>query len=409
MTNEGQDRTAPLAGIRVVEVANFLAAPIAAALMADMGAEVVKIEPPGGDTTRHMRVRGGQPPVVNHSFHALNRGKRSITVNLSRPGASEVVLRLIEGADVFVTNLMTVRLEKYGLSFDEVKARAKAIVFAQITGWGATGAGASRPGFDSTSFWAGSGLMSLMGEVDTPAVVSRGGQGDYPAGLAALAAILAALRLRDRTGESQFIDATLQRAGLWSMAGEAQQTLNNPSYQATRYDRMQAELATRNSYQTSDGRWMMLTMHNIEYWKRFCHALGHEDWAEDPRFVSPQQMPQNQTEMIPEIDKVFRSHDFAYWSRRLDEYGCVWAVAATIQEVTRDPELHTQGAFYTIPDADHEGNAVEVLTAPFSIAGAKIHPRHAGPQLGEHSQDILQEAGFSEEEIAHIATEGILG
>ena len=113
---------------------------------------------------------------------------------------------------------------------------------------------------------------------------------------------------------------------------------------------MKADLATRNSYQTSDGRWMMLTMHNIEYWKRFCRALGREDWAEDPRFVSPELMPQNQTEMIPEIDKIFRSHDLAYWSRRLDECGCVWAVAATIEEVTQDPELRAQGAFYAIPD-----------------------------------------------------------
>ena len=133
------NRTRPVAGLRVVEVANFLAAPIACALMADMGADVIKIEPPGGDTTRNLRQRAAAPPVPNHGFHALNRGKRSITVDLTRPGATEVVYRLVEGADLFVTNLMTVRLERFGLTYELIRSRSPAIVFAQITGWGSSG------------------------------------------------------------------------------------------------------------------------------------------------------------------------------------------------------------------------------------------------------------------------------
>ena len=136
---------------------------------------MIKIEPPGGDTTRNLRQRAAAPAVPNHGFHALNRGKRSITVDLTRPGATEVVYRLVEGADLFVTNLMTVRLERFGLTYEFIRSRSPAIVFAQITGWGSSGVGASRPGFDSTSYWAGSGLMGLMGDVGTPAVVSRGG------------------------------------------------------------------------------------------------------------------------------------------------------------------------------------------------------------------------------------------
>ena len=399
----------PLAGIRIVEIGNFLAVPIAAALMADMGAEVIKVEPPAGDTTRNMRTRGLGPPVPDHSFHALNRGKRSITIDLARPGASEIVLRLIESADIFVTNLMTERLERYGLTYDAVRSRATAIIFAQLTGWGSHGPGATRPGFDSTSFWAGSGLMALMGEAGTPAVVSRGGQGDYPAGLMLTTALLAALRVRDQTGESQFVDATLQRAGLWSLASEAQQVLNSPGYRPERFDRVKADLATRNSYETADGRWLMLTMHNILYWKAFCKALGRTDWADDPRYVSPDLMPQNQAELIPEIDAIFRSHDYAYWARRLDECGCVWAVAATMEEVASDPALREQGTFYPIPNVDEAGHSVEVVTIPFTIAGAEMRPRSRAPRLGEHSHELLMEAGFNEEEISRIASEGILG
>lgn len=251
--------------------------------------------------------------------------------------------------------------------------------------------------------------MGLLGEVDTPAVVSRGGQGDYPAGLTLLTAVLAALRVRDQTGESQFVDVTLQRAGLWSMAGESQQVLNNPAYHAERYDRMEANLATRNSYQTADGRWMMLTMHNIDYWKKFCEALDRPDWAGDPRYVSTDLVPQNQTELIPEIDEIFKSHDLAYWAKRLDESGCVWAVAATIEEVTTDPELRSQGTFHEIPDVDGQGHSVEVVTVPFTITGAEMSPRRRAPDLGEHSQEVLREAGFSGDQISQIASGGILG
>lgn len=409
VTQETPGAIPPLAGIRVVEVGNFLAAPIACALMADMGAEVIKVEPPGGDTTRNMRNKAGTAPVANHSFHALNRGKRSITLDLARPGAAEVVLRLVEDSDVFVTNLMTERLERFGLTYAAVRERSPDIVFAQVTGWGSSGPGASRPGFDSTSYWAGSGLMALMGEVGTPAVVSRGGQGDYPSGLTLLTAVLAALRVRDQTGEAQFVDVTLQRAGLWSLASEAQQVLNNPAYRAERFDRTKADLATRNSYETSDGRWMMLTMHNIEYWGRVCTALDRPDWANDPRYVSAEQMPQNQTELIPEIDAIFRSKDFPYWSKRLDECGCVWAVAATMDEVTSDAELRRQGTFQQIPDVDEQGHSIEVVSAPFTVSGAQIAPRGKGPNLGEHSHEVLLEAGYSEDEISDIASEGLLG
>ena len=200
---------------------------------------------------------------------ALDRiDKNSFEISYPETEDENSLIELAKNADVFVTNLMTVRLEKYGITYEKITEN-NPIVFAQITGWGSQGEGASRPGFDSTSYWAGSGLMGILGDIDTPAVVSRGGQGDYPAGLVLLTGILTALRLKEQTGTAQFVDGTLQRAGLWSMAFESQNVMNNPNYHPERFDRMTADFATRNSYQTSDGRWMMLTMHNILYWKKF--------------------------------------------------------------------------------------------------------------------------------------------
>ena len=409
MTERSAAQTAPLAGIRVIEIANFLAAPIATALMADMGAEVIKVEPPAGDTTRAMKMKGDRPQTVNHSFHALNRGKRSITVDLTKSGAATLIRRLVARADVLVTNLMTSRLERYGLSYAELREYKSDIVFAQLTGWGSSGLGASRPGFDSTAYWAGSGLMSLMGDADTPAVVSRGGQGDYPAGLNLLTAVLAALRVRDQTGAAQFVEVTLQRSGLWSLASEMQQVLNNPDYHPTRFDRLAANLATRNAYQTGDGRWMMLAMHNAMYWSKFCQALDRPQWATDPRYISPAGAVQNQTELIPEIDQIFRSHDLAYWADRLDSFGCVWSPAATLEEVADDENLQSQGTFHSISDVDEEGHSVHVLTVPFVVQDADILPRRRAPALGEHTREVLVEAGIDDDELKDIAAAGILG
>ena len=401
--------SAPLAGIKVLEIANFLAAPMGAALMADMGAEVIKIEPPNGDTTRGMQMEGDGIRAFNHSFHALNRGKRSITLDLARPGANEVVLRLASQADVLITNLMTVRLDRYGIDFDTIRARKPNIVFAQLTGWGSMGPGADRPGFDSTAYWAGSGVMALMGEQGTPAVVSRGGQGDYPTGLNVLTAVLAALRVRDQTQDAQFVEITLQRTGLWSVASEMQRVLNTPGFHAERFDRMTAHLATRNSYETSDGRWMMLAMHNTMYWVKFCMALGREDWANDPHYISPTGAPQNQTELIPQIDEIFRSKPLSYWAKQLDDHGCVWSPAATLEEVAQDEQLLSLEPFFEIEDADGMGQSTTVVTVPFTIHGADIHPRGGGPALGAHTDEVMREAGFDSKEIAEFATNGIFG
>jgi crotonobetainyl-CoA:carnitine CoA-transferase CaiB-like acyl-CoA transferase len=356
-----------------------------------------------------MQLQGDGTKVFNHSFHALNRGKRSITLDLARPEAKEVVLKLIADADIVVTNLMTVRLDRYGINFEAARAQNPDIVFAQVTGWGAHGAGADRPGFDSTAYWAGSGLMHILGEVGTPAPVSRGGQGDYPTGLNILTAVLAALRVRDQTDEAQFVEVTLQRTGLWSLASEMQRVLNTPEVPIERFDRRLAYLATRNSYETGDGRWMMLAMHNVPYWQKFCRALGRDDWADDPHYVSPTGAPQNQQERIAEIDEIFKTQPLSYWAKRLDDSGCVWSPAATLEEVAQDEQLLSLHPFHTIEDADGRGHSATVVTVPFDISGADMHPRHGAPDLGAHTDEVLGEAGFTPEQIADFAARGVFG
>lgn len=397
----------PLDGIRVVEVANYLAAPASAALMADLGADVVKVEPPNGDVYRgHRTFQEGDP--VSYPFAVDNRGKRSMTLDLNNPEAGAVVKRLAAGADVLVTNLTPNRLRRYGLTFEEVRAAAPRIVFTLLTGYGSDGPDAERPGFDGTTFFARSGLTWLIGEQGTPPVQSRAGQGDHMAALNLLAATLAALRLRDRDGESQFVDISLLQTGVWAIASDTQQALNRDTWDFERQNRATHWHVTRNTYETSDGRWMQLTMPVPErYWARFCQAIGRPDLTEDDRYTTTAAMRENGPGILPEVNAIFRADDLATWRERLNDAGCIWSPIATPYEVINDPQLRDRGAFEEVTNA--EGVSYNVLAAPFKIHGADIHARGPVPDVGEHTREVLDQFGFSAEEVTDLAARRVFG
>lgn len=396
----------PLENLRVVEVASFLAAPSAAALMADMGAEVIKVEPPDGDTFRGNRTHLHKGRSINYVFEVDNRGKQSIAVDLNKPKAREVVHQLVSTADVFITNLTSDRTVKYSLDYETLRTVKPDIVYGHLVGYSGSGPEAERPGFDSTAFWARSGVMSLMGEMGGPAVQSRPGQGDHPTGVNLLAAILAALRLRDQTGMAQKAEVSLLRTGLWTIATDMQQALNLPGHTPQQFNRATHALLIRSAYETKDGRWIMLTMHNVpRYWPSLCKALGRNDWASDERFISNAAMLEHGPEIVEELQKEFRSQDLEHWARMLDQTGCIWAAAASLDEVTEDPLLASQGAIQTLQDVD--GTDYKIVSTPFNIEGADIKPKQRAPLVGEHNHQVLKEAGFSDDDIGNLAVEGI--
>jgi len=321
--------TGPLEVVRVIEAANWLAAPATAAMMTDMGADVVKIEPPTGDFYRgHLASSRGTG--INYNFELENRGKRSITLDLTRPDASEVVKRLCEDADIFITNLVRERVARYDLGYEEIRERNPRIVYVSISGFGSCGPDADRPGFDASAFWARSGIMGMLGKPDEAPVVNRGGQGDHPTAMTALAAILAALRLRDQTDEAQFVDVALQRAGVWELASDIQQQLGGMSARPHQ-DRTTQGIVTWNPYRTRDGRWLMLVMVNPErYWNRFARCIGREDLVDDHRYTTTDQLLQHGAALIPELDALFASRDLHEWVPRLDQHELLWAVVATV-------------------------------------------------------------------------------
>ena len=210
---------APLSGITVIEAANYVAAPAAGALLADLGANVIKIEPPGGEVMRGVVPTGGTGNLpFNFLFELENRGKKSVTIAMDAPGGPELLLRLLRDADVFLTNFMAPRLEKFGLTPEAALAANPRLVYVSVTGYGISDPDADRPGFDFSAFWTRSGLMSLVGHPGSPPVLSRIAQGDHTTGINAVAATLAALRLRDLTGEGQVVEVSLQQTGAYTIA-----------------------------------------------------------------------------------------------------------------------------------------------------------------------------------------------
>jgi crotonobetainyl-CoA:carnitine CoA-transferase CaiB-like acyl-CoA transferase len=402
---------APLSGIRVLEVANWLAAPAAGALLADLGAEVVKVEPPGGDVFREFLLRSmgyRHDFATNYAFHLDNRGKRSVTVSLDKPGGPELVRRLAARADVFLTNLIQQRRVRYGLCWDDVRAASPRIIYASFSGYGTRGPDQDRPGFDYAAFWARSGLMGLLGEPPSPPPLCRGGQGDHTTALNILAAVLAALRLRDQTGQGQHVEVTLQGTGMWTLAGDLQAALVARE-QPARHERTRPANPIWNSYRTKDGAWVLLVMPQPDphYWPRFCEAIARPEWARDPRYADLHARRAHTVELTRQIDAVFAEHDLAHWAAALDAQGLIWAPVAKLTDVIDDPQAREMGWFTTL---EHPSlGAFETLDTPFKIYGADVGARGPAPAAGEHTFEVLAELGVGDEELSRLAVDGVIG
>ena len=398
--------TAPLAGIRVLEVASWLAAPSCAALMADMGAEVIKVEPPGGDGYRRMYSTLLEDDFVHPCYQFDNRGKRGVCVNLEDPEGAELVRTLAAQADVFITNLIPRRLQRYGLTVDDVHDVAPSAIYAVLSGFGTSGPDSERQAFDQTAFWARSGAMSMFGDRDDGPLLSRGGYGDRITALNLMTAILAAMRVKDRTGEGQFVEVTLQQTGIWAMASDVTLAL---------YDRVQPEKTSQklpanpiwNFYRTSDARWVAMVMPMaMPYWPAFCDMVDRPEWKADERLQTLAGLMEHGVELVPEIEAMFAAEDLETWRTRLDASGLIWEPVAELPEVVEDPALRERGAFSVV--VHERAGAMEVVSAPFHIRGADIEVRGPAPDAGEHTREVFTQAGIDPERIESLLQRGVL-
>lgn len=395
--------TAPLSGIKVVELASFVAVPAAGALLADMGAEVVKVEVPWGEVYRHAspKLAGFDSDFpAGAPYQMDNRGKRSLGLDLALPQAQEALRKVIAGADVVITNVLPARLEKYGLDPETLRRDRPALIFARLSGYGPDGDRANDPAFDYTAFWSLSGLMDHLRDLDAPPGWMRPGVGDHSAAMAMVTGILGALRVRDQGGEGQVIDVALQQIGFYINGNDTANALATGET-PPRHDRREPRNPLWNHYETRDGRWLFLVMIEADrYWPTFTKLIERPDLAKDERFANAGVRFRHSRALVEILDGLFRERTLAEWEEILDRDRIIWAPVRTLAEAIRDENANRTGMFATV---DHpEYGRFQTVAPPFRMSGHAMPGDAPAPLLAVDTADVLAEAGVDDETIALI-------
>ncbi len=399
----------PLEGIKVVELGFFVAGPAAAAVLGDWGADVVKVESPaGGDPIRALKALGLVPfeLPINPALELDNRNKRSITVDIQTPDGREVVLRLVRQADVFVSNLRAAALARAGLSYADLAKENPRLVYAGLSGYGNRGPDRDRAAFDYAAFWSRSGAMASLGEPGGPPPTQRPAMGDHPAGLSLAGAVAAALYSREKTGKGQELHLSLFQSGLWMMASDIEICLiTGAGYEPTG---RAVPNPLWNHYRAKDGKWFHLVMLQADrFWPRFCPAIGRPDLATDERYGNVVDRARRAPELIALFDGIFATKTRDEWAVIFDANDFIWAPVVAIKDVVDDPQARALGAFEAIEH--RSGQTIELVRSPIEFSDTPPSIRRGAPELGEHTEEILLELGYSWDEIGSLRERKVLG
>ena len=388
--------------LKVIDCASWIAGPAAATIMSDFGADVIKIEPPGvGDPWRARSTSGAQN---DYYWQLTARNKRSLALDLKHEAGLAVLYRLVADADVFVTNFPLPVRDRLKLAPEHLMPLNPRLIYASFTAYGEAGEEAAKTGFDSTAYWARTGLMdTVRADVDTPPARSAPGMGDHPSATGLYAAIDTALYRREKTGRGGVVRSSLLQNGLWANGCFVQTRLFGEPV-PHRPPREHAPNALANHYRCRDGRWFIMALFNEQRQLRpLLNAIGREDLADDSRFATNEARKQNARALVAELDAVFASRDMAEWRKILDGVGVTFGVVGRTDDAMYDPQMHAIGAI--VPFADGKAKTV---SSPFHIEGEdKVAPRYA-PAIGQHSEDVLRDAGYSVDEIGQLRKLGVL-
>jgi crotonobetainyl-CoA:carnitine CoA-transferase CaiB-like acyl-CoA transferase len=391
-------------GLKVLDCASFIAAPAAATVLSDFGADVIKIEPPGtGDPYRNLPNLPGYPHSEHNFAWMLEaRNKKSLALDLSKPEGQAVLYRLAVQADIFITNYPPQVRERLGITHAHLAPHNERLIYASFTGYGEKGEEANKPGFDSNAYWARSGLMDLVraDEHTTPAR-SIAGMGDHPCAMAFYGAIVTALYKRERTGKGSHVSSNLMANGVWAASVLAQAKLVGAKF-GERRPRERALNAVTNHYQCKDGRWLILSLLNEDrQWPALARCLGREDLVTDARFETKKERHARSLELIKIFDEVFATRDLAEWRKILDGNGLVFGVVGILDDIPNDKQMIENEVLVPF-----ENDTMLTISSPIWVDGSKkVQPRKP-PGLGEHSDEILRNAGYDEAAIGKLRASG---
>ena len=394
----------PMEGIRVVEIGVWVAGPSASGVLCDWGAEVIKIEPHEGDPFRGLAALLGGPSMPP-PFEIDNRGKRSITLDLRTDEGIEIAKRLIDEADVFVTNMRPGGIARMGLDYDSVRERNPRLIYAHITGYGLDSPDEDRASFDVGAYWARSGIAAALTSPGADLPLQRGGMGDHTTGSQAAGAVAAALYARERSGEGQLVTASLVRTGVYTLAWDLNTALRTgEAPQPMERDSFPNPLIL--SYELKGGKWIWLLMlQGDRHWPDFCRAIEHEEWMQDDRFGSLMDRAVNAAALIHEIEQVLAERTVDEWAEIFDREDIWWAPVQTLAEVVADPVIERSGAWVDVPLPD---GPVKMVASPVDFHGTPWAPTAGAPELEQHTEEVLLELGYDWDGIGKLREAGVL-
>jgi crotonobetainyl-CoA:carnitine CoA-transferase CaiB-like acyl-CoA transferase len=397
--------TGPLETVRVVELGAWIAGPGAGGILADWGADVVKVEPPQGDPARNFgRILGGDLPV-NPVFELDNRGKRSIAVDLSEERGVDLVHQLVADADVFLTNLRPAALTRVGLGPDETCARHKRLVYAIITGYGLEGPEADKGAYDIAAFWARAGIAQSLRAPGGPLPFQRGGMGDHTVAMTGAAMVSAALVERARSGRGQLVSTSLFRQGVYTIGFDVNVALMwGRSLGIGTRETMYSPVL--NNYTASDGRsFWIVGLEGDRHWPALARAVGHPEWIADERFAEARGRAMHARELIGLLDEIFALRPLDEWAAAFsEEPELFWSPVNSVDDVVADEQFHAAHSVVDVPD---EGGTLPMLATPVDFGGRPPAPRWRAPRLGEHTCEVLSELGFDDATIASLVSDGV--
>jgi formyl-CoA transferase len=390
-------------GLKVVDLASFIAGPGAAVILSDFGADVIKVEPPTGDTWRIGYKIPPQPRAKdNYPWHLNNRNKKSLALDLKSPHAADILERLVKWADVLIVNTPQPARKRLKLTYEDVSAWNPRLIYADITGYGDKGPDASLPGFDITAYWARSGLLSLTRDAGAPPTLPVSGSGDHATAVSLYSAIVTALYRRERTGKGSAVTTSLLASGVWACGVSVQAALSDAQFFPL-HDRKNPPNALFNVYQAADETWFLIVL-TPDHWPAFATGIGRPDLLSDARFADPAKLVANASQLTAILDEVFKSQPMARWHDVFDNSHVTFGVVHAPFEVVKDPQLRDNDIVVPLEGAG--GNLTFTVSSPLQVHGVTKVAAKRAPELGEHNAEILKRLGYDDSRIEGLFVNG---
>lgn len=398
----------PLEGITVIEVAMWAFVPSAGGILADMGATVIKVEPPSGDPLRGLQTGIGAASSVDYSWESYNRGKRSVTLDLKQPAGRDVLYKLIAGCDVFLTSLLPPARKAMGIDADTLRARFPALIYASGSASGTQGPDAEKGGYDAITFWARGGISASVTPDDHDRPIGPPGPafGDTMSGAMLAGGICAAIAKRALTGEASSVDVSLLSSAIWTMQRPVAQATDQNVERLARPPANRPNNVLSYTYRTADDRFVALCMLQADrYWKPFCLAAGRTDLADDPRFADARARRDNGEACLAKLEALFASKTLAEWRDILGRQDGQWDAVQQVGELAADRQVVANGLIQQV--AVTAGRPIPLVSAPMQFDGAPLTIA-AAPDIGADSDAILTDLGYSQDAIIDLKIAGIV-